>query len=57
MSYVVSLRKDIGITYTDTEYFASDRVIWVGSGSVEAGMYLTFLNRINGSLDTYTVKL
>ncbi len=46
-----------GVTYTGTNYFASDRVLWVGTGSVESGMYLTFLNYINGSLDTYTVKL
>lgn len=46
-----------GVTYTGTNYFASDRVLSTSAGSPFVGHFLTFYNTINGSLDTYTLKI
>ncbi len=46
-----------GTIYSNTNYFASNRVLMTTSGSPFVGHCVTFYNYVNGKLDTYTVKL
>lgn len=58
--HVVTVNKTnpvAGTTYSNTNYFASNRVLWTTSGSPMVGHFLTFYNYVNGELDTYTVTL
>lgn len=58
--HVVSVSKSnpaTNTTYSNTKYFATDRVLMTSSGSPMVGHFLTFTATVNGSSLSYTVTL
>ncbi len=46
-----------GVTYSNEKYFATDRVLDTTLGSIIAGQYIDFYNKVNGQTHEYNIRI